>query len=285
MGSLSIWTYYRNNKRKVVPLTGIIALAVLAISSTGALTESLFEDARREFLYLYDRYARVDSTRALGLSGPMMAQLAGHPAVTEVLPVESPGTRTQGIFGGSHVHIYFVPPAAQRPVASQLGWELAEGRWPEPGTNEVAMTQNFLRNRGLKVGDRIGHDVDEKDFLRGEWLVTGALSYSRAVGGVGDLDYYREFRLDELEFPAELIEGPGHVFVVPKEGNEAELEAFLDSLSEDEVRVNHRSKGERELADDIANANMVIWVLNGVTIVVISLSMGLLNVEVTSIGV
>ena len=73
MGSLSIWTYYRNNKRKVVPLTGIIALAILAISSTGALTESLFEDARREFLYLYDRYARVDSVRALGLSGPMMA--------------------------------------------------------------------------------------------------------------------------------------------------------------------------------------------------------------------
>ena len=51
MKALSIFTYYLNNKRKVVPVTGIIALAVLAISVSGALTGSLFEDEERELAY------------------------------------------------------------------------------------------------------------------------------------------------------------------------------------------------------------------------------------------
>ena len=60
MKALSIVTYYLNNKRKVAPVTGIIALAVLAISVTGALTGSLFEDERRELAY-YDQFAVVFS--------------------------------------------------------------------------------------------------------------------------------------------------------------------------------------------------------------------------------
>ena len=98
MKALSIFTYYLNNKRKVVPVTGIIALAVLAISVSGALTGSLFEDEERELAY-YDRFAVVFSIQRSGLSDDLLRQLNDHPAVAETYEVVRRTTRTQGIFG------------------------------------------------------------------------------------------------------------------------------------------------------------------------------------------
>ena len=103
MKALSIFTYYLHNKRKVVPVTGIIALAVLAISASGVMTGSLFEDEKRE-LAAYDRFAVVFSNQRSGLSDDMLGQLKNHAAVAETYEVVRRTTRTQGIFG-SEVHL------------------------------------------------------------------------------------------------------------------------------------------------------------------------------------
>ena len=89
MKALSIFAYYLNNKRKVAPVTGIIALAVLAISVTGALTGSLFEDQRRELAY-YDRFAVVFSIKRSGLSDGILRQLKEHPAVADAAVIGKP---------------------------------------------------------------------------------------------------------------------------------------------------------------------------------------------------
>lgn len=276
MSSLSIWTYYANNKRKVIPVTGIIVLSILGVSSAGALTQSFFDDAAQEFAF-YEHYATIDSRHLTGLSTALIETVASHPAIAVVVSMASPRTRTQGIFGRSHNHIYFVAPAEQRALASRLGWRLVEGRWPEPATNEVAMTQNFLRNRGLRIGDRIGRDVDVDDFLRGEWLIVGAFPATQVTGGIGDLDY-RRARFAEPDLPAEVAERPQAVALVPVAGRETEMQAFLDSLPKDDVTVWHRSLARELMADFVANLNMIVWLLNVVGIVVISLSVGLLNV-------
>ena len=120
MSSLSIWTYYANNKRKVIPVTGIIVLSILGVSSAGALTQSFFDDAAQEFAF-YEHYATIDSRHLTGLSTALIETVASHPAIAVVVSMASPRTRTQGIFGRSHNHIYFVAPAEQRASASRLG--------------------------------------------------------------------------------------------------------------------------------------------------------------------
>ena len=229
MSPLSIFTYYLNNKRKVVPVTGIIALAVLAISVTGALTGSLFEDERRELAY-YDRFAVVFSNQRSGLSDEMVRQLEVHPAVAETYEVVRRTTRTQGIFGSEGRPIYFLSEADRSAFANRLGWRLIEGRWPTTGTNEVALTQNILRNRGLGVGDHIGEAADEKDWLDGDWLVVGSLASDNVTGGVGDRAYIRERFLTDPDLPPEVANRPHVLTMLPAEGKQLELESFLDSL-------------------------------------------------------
>lgn len=277
MNPLSIRTYYWNNKRKVVPVMGIIALAILAISSTGALTESLFEDARREMAF-FEHYSSVTTAQRMPLSEAMIQRLRDHPAITQVVPSETRSVRVKGIFGDQGAPIYFFAPSEQRGFAERMGWGLVEGRWPEPGTNEIVVSKNVLRNRGLVVGDRVGREVDRTDFMIGEWRVVGAFPADGATGGIGDLDYLRERYLNAPGSTPAPSSRPSRVLVAPVEGREAEVAAFLDSLPTNEVGVFHLSRAERELEADLANADMIIWILNGVTIAVLALALGLLNI-------
>jgi hypothetical protein len=277
MSALSIFTYYLNNKRKVGPVTGIIALAVLAISVSGALTGSLFEDEKRELAY-YDRFAVVFSIQRSGLSDGLLRQLNDHPAVAETYEVERATTRTQGIFGSEGRPIYFLSEADRAAFPDRLGWRLAEGRWPRTGTNEVALTENILRNRGLEVGGRIGEVADEKDWLSGEWVIVGALASDSVTGGVGDRAYFRERFQTDPDLPPEVANRPHVLTIKPVEGKELELEAVLDHLPKDQVFAVHRTKARKQLDEQLANVNLIIWILNGISIVVVALALGLLNV-------
>lgn len=277
MKALSIVTYYLNNKRKVAPVTGIIALAVLAISVTGALTWSLFEDERRELAY-YDQFAVVFSIKRSGLSDDILRQVKDHPAVAETYEVVRSTTRTQGIFGSEGRPIYYLSETDRQAFADRLGWRLTEGRWPRTGTNEVALTKNILRNRGLEVGGRVGEEADERDWLRGEWLIVGALASDAVTGGVGDRSYFRERYLTDPDLPPEVANRPHVLTIRPAEGKDLELEAFLDNLPKGEVGAFHRTEARQELDEELANINMILWILNGISIVVLSLALGLLNV-------
>ncbi len=245
MGSLSIWTFYRNNKRKVLPVTGIVALAIVGIGSTGVLTGSIYQEQEREIAF-FDHYALVFSSLRMGLSEAVLERVEGHPTVAETARIEERHTYRQGLFGREGTPIYFVSENDQRPFADRLGWNLVEGRWPKSGTNEIAMTQDFLRNRGLGVGDLIGKAVDADGRLAGEWLIVGAIRGS-IIGGVGDLGYLQEHFLDLPGQPESVETQPGLLAVVAIPEGEAELEALLESLPKDEVSVIYRSKARRNL--------------------------------------
>ena len=258
-------------------MTGIIALAVLAISASGAMTGSLFEDEKRE-LAAYDRFAVVFSIQRSGLSDDMLGRLKNHAAVAGTYEVVRRTTRTQGIFGSEGRPIYFLSDEDRQAFADRYGWRLIEGRLPRTGTNEVALTENILQNRGLKIGDRIGQAADEKDYLDGEWLIVGSLAGDKVTGGIGDRAYIREHFLTDPDLPPEVANRPHVLTLLPVEGREAELEAFLDSLPKDEVDSFHRTKAKQRLDDELANVNVIIWVLNAMSIVVLALALGLLNV-------
>ncbi len=277
MKPLSIWTYYWNNKRKVVPIVGIIALAILAISSTGTLTGSLFDDAKRQVAF-FERFASVFPTQPYGLSDGRIEELEGRPEVARVYRGEGRSTRIQGIFGSQGARMNFLAPEDQHDFAERLGWRLTAGRWPAPETNEVAVTENVLKNRTLKVGDKIGRLADPNDFLIGEWVIVGALTDGVTSGGVGDLSRFRAQYMVGLGMPPEVAVHPNVVWLQPAQGQEAALERYLDTLPTTEVGVNYATKVRRNVDNELENVNTIIWILNAISIVVLTLALGLLNI-------
>lgn len=279
MSALSIWTYYWNNKRKVLPVTAIIALSIVGIASSATLTGSFYQDEEREIAF-YEHYALVFASQRRGLSEAIVKTLEGHVAVAKTVRLERETTPRQGMFSREGTPIYFLSEVDQKPFARALGWDLVAGRWPEPGNNEVVLTENLLRNRSLEVGAHIGQIVDEEDWLNGEWVIVGAFGAAEGIGGIGNLDFLQEHYLD----PPGLIDSmqiqPQVLAVAPTPGEEAGMEAVLDSLPKDEVFVVHSSRARRNFESMKANIDTILWILNAMTIAVIALALGLLNVIV-----
>ena len=279
MSALSIWTYYWNNKRKVLPVTAIIALSIVGIASSATLTGSFYQDEERDIAF-YDHYALVFSSLRRGLSEAIVKTLEGHVAVAKTVRLERETTPRQGMFSREGTPIYFLSEVDQKPFARALGWDLVAGRWPEPGNNEVVLTENLLRNRSLEVGARIGQIVDEEDWLNGEWLIVGSFGATEGIGGIGNLDFLQKHYLDPPGLTDSLQIQPQVLAVAPTPGEEAGMEAVLDSLPKDEVFVVHRSRARRNFESITANVDTILWMLNAVTIAVIALALGLLNVIV-----
>lgn len=279
MSALSIWTYYWNNKRKVLPVTAIIALSIVGITSSATLTGSFYQDEERDIAF-YDHYALVFSSLRRGLSEAIVKTLEGHVAVAKTVRLERETTPRQGMFSREGTPIYFLSEVDQKPFARALGWDLVAGRWPEPGNNEVVLTENLLRNRSLEVGARIGQIVDEEDWLNGEWVIVGSFGATEGIGGIGNLDFLQEHYLDPPGLTDSLQIQPQVLAVAPTPGEEAGMEAVLDSLPKDEVFVVHSSRARRNFESITANVDTILWMLNAVTIAVIALALGLLNVIV-----
>ncbi|MCI0808935.1 MAG: ABC transporter permease, partial [Chloroflexi bacterium] len=113
--------------------------------------------------------------------------------------------------------------------------------------------------------------------LAGEWLIVGALGGS-IIGGVGDLGYLQEHFLNASGETESLATQPGLLAVVAVPGGEAALEALLESLPKDEVSVIYRSKMQRNFKRLTSNIDTIVWITNAMSIVVMSLALGLLNV-------
>lgn len=268
MSPLSPWKYVSRNGLKVLPVFGVIAVAVFAVAVTAVLTGSMIAASRRVWLQPYERYSLV-----LGLRGPVPADVVSRlrrdSRVAALLPVATSSVRVPGIFG-SETRPVLALRAEDMPVfLRHVGLRLAEGRLPARGEAAIALHRDIAKGKGLWIGSAVGRDVDEDDALLGRYRVVGILegrypfalvSYERLAGAA-----------------AGAPGGPRAFVVFPRAGQESRLWRQLQGLALAELSVYTYDKEARRFAREIANLDLMVWVLNLITVVALSLAVGLLN--------
>jgi hypothetical protein len=105
--------------------------------------------------------------------------------------------------------------------------QIQQGRFPQPHTNEIILSEALAQNRGLSVGDRLGQPVDQDDLgIPTEMVVVGIIS--RPSPGRGENDLWLGFASYEYLTSHELYAShPMHLLVIPNEGQKAEMDTWL----------------------------------------------------------
>src|SRR5207253_1965100 len=125
---LSLWHFYLRNKRKVLPVIGILALAILGV----VVTDSLLASARETAYATYASYQKLilvapKATRDEDLANPLQDSLAHlHDVQLQVDNLDGPGGLT------SYYEAVIALPArvrAQLPVVQQLQIDAANARY------------------------------------------------------------------------------------------------------------------------------------------------------------
>jgi hypothetical protein len=270
MNPLSVLTYYYRNLFKLAPVLIVLALAVFGISLTGVLTGSISASAMSK-VEVYRGAAMISPAVTAGrnsVDATIKGDLAQNPNIEATYPTIRFSTYMPSLAGQTSAHIYAVNSEVFQVLLRAFDLRLVSGRLPRVGTNEVALHRSLAGSRNFSVGSAIDPAEDDQEFIPERLEV------------VGVVDGPTQLSLASLEYVSQSTAFRGaarSVLAMPREGAEAVAERELQQLDRDLVRPLTYSSELQTYIQDFASMDTIVWAINSIVILVLSLLAGLLN--------
>lgn len=266
MNPLSIFIYYARNKRKALPVLGILTLAVFGISLTLVLTATIF-DGVRGFVSPYYKFVVVEpnyNKKYFRLDTGLRADLRQSEHLAVYAPVQTSFVSGTVLGIQTNFPIFGVSDELMAQMLAASDTTLLEGRLPTIRANEVALHDSIMKARGLQVGSLIGRDINSEDNLDGEWRVVGV------TGGKTILNLVGLERLSRGRTPNEVV-------LIPKSGEMEGLVSDLTALETERATIQTPGYWNRFVERILGQYETLVTAINVVIIAVLSLGVGLLN--------
>lgn len=270
MKPLSVFTYYYRNVIKLAPVFIVLALAVFGISLTGVLTGSISASAM-EKVQVYRSAAVISPNPANGYHGidsNIKGDLKQDPNVQATYPTIRFSTYMPSLAGTTSAHIYAVNAEVIPIMMSAFQLKLVEGTLPRLGTNQVALHKSLMGARNLKVGDVIDPAQDDRESIPTKMEI------------VGMLDGPTQLSLASLEYVSQTsaFKGWGRsVLVLPATGEQGAVAQAVENFDKQVVVPYTYDKQLQIYTQDFSSMDTIVWSINSIVVLVLSLLAGLLN--------
>jgi ABC-type antimicrobial peptide transport system permease subunit len=277
---LAATTFYQRHTRQAAILIGAMALMTVGTASLVIVVGTVW-DSSQPFLTSLSRTSRV-SPKGLPLEAAEVAQIRAHPAVERVIPAAtiSPlGLAVPIARDDFLIETYGVTAEDMTYLVKLYGLELAEGHLPRPNTNDIVIPWAAATNRNLHVGDVIGdrdHPIyPDAPTLPSELVVSGI--FARAEDPAEDIwlsfmsqEFINSYRSD---WKTDLS-----LIIVPKAGQKAMLDAWLESQIAGERRiVLTYGKQQASMQESLNMALFTVSLMESIVALVAALALAGLN--------
>lgn len=243
---LSTWTFHWRHRRRSLALVLCTGLMVLGVTLP-AFVSMMLIDAVWPFVLSYASHiSLVSPAPTYQTVGPaVLAEIRAHPAVADVIPVKAMTVMANVVPFEFPLPAYGVREEDMQALLDVYDLHIAEGEMFQPRSGQIVLTRALARNRGLRVGDKVGRSVHEMDSMPTELTIVGLLDSQ--TRGLTEREGYRiptaprwagfvsyEFVESHEEYDAVST----HALVIPVEGRETEVEAWLEeSIDSPQVDV------------------------------------------------
>jgi putative ABC transport system permease protein len=225
---LASTTYYRRHMRQAAILTSATLLLILATALLFFILAAS-ADAMQPALNNLSRMSAV-SPNSQPLAPALVDQIRSHPTVERVINVYSfPPVKISipPMFPNQSVETLCVSAEDMNYLVELYHLTLAEGRLPEPNTNEVVIPWAVAQNRNIHVGDIIG------DPAHPVYPDAPSLPIKIAVSGIfAPADTLAEetwLSFMSLEFVEKYRESDLSLIIIPRAGQKAALDTWLEN--------------------------------------------------------
>jgi ABC-type lipoprotein release transport system permease subunit len=278
---LSSWIFYLRHRCRGVLLVAAVALMISGMTFPMFLTSAMI-DAQDPFFLNYLRHVGVVSPKVGRTVDPAVAaRIRTHPSVARVLPFTQLGlTISIPPLSITQARIYGVSEQGLPALIDLFGMRLKEGRLPRPRSNEVVLSEALALNRGLRVGNKVGRPVAERDEdgppemqdedMPTEMVISGILASEDVSLGFASREYLESH---------ELYAGwRVNLLVVPAEGRKAELDAWLEEhVASERTSVSTYGSALREEQQSTLVMHLVFAALEGIIAIVAAGALTALN--------
>ena len=268
MRPLSVMNFYINNRNRFLSIFTTIVLSTVLIYMVQMLIDSAFITSFNAFVEPQRHYSSITRKGAL-LDEKLLDEINNLDSVERVMPWVFRYTNFNIAIGGNEgTKIFTVKHNDMLTLMSKLGLSLKEGRLPEPGAREIAIHYRLAKNKNLKIGDKIGSNIDKEEVLPGEQTIVGLLD-GKSIVSFDSLETW----LNDNEVTFEYMLG---MIILPKEGKELQLNRYLDLLFLPGLEVRTFDSINTQYTRDMENIKIILTFINILIIVIVSFCTGFL---------
>lgn len=269
MKPLSVLKYYTGNRRRFIPVFTALGLSVFLIYMVQVLISAPMKTTYRELVVPYQHFSSF-AAKTKTIDSAAVNEIASLQGVKNVYPCMFAYTNIDSIIGGTvGTQVVALSGRDMQAATGAMGLTLACGRLPRPGSNDIALHTLVARNKGLRIGDSIGSDLQKNEVLEGKFIVCGMLD-GESILSVNSLEYELARRKVGYEYSLGAL-------VVPQDGK---LQAINNSLA----KMNGSGTVKRTLhtvslqfAQDTSSITALLTAISMMTIAIVSVCAGFLS--------
>lgn len=273
MKPLSPIKFFIENKKKTAIIIIILLLSVTVVSFITSLVTSIIKDATNANLKPYEYCSAIGKTsNALFIKDSIVDMVESYAETEKVVPVIDSYTSFQAMMGNTSSPVYFISDEEDLKYVMDINHvTLSEGRLPQGDVYEVALHENVLKNKHLKIGDSIGDDVQDDEWLNGKYKIVGSLK-GEALIGFGN----KSITADTYKNAGLTMDKPIALIIIPKEGQLDNLNNRLDEINKKDAKVSNYSSLKKSFDSQISSMNFLLQIIIFVVVLILSISVGAL---------
>lgn len=268
MNPLSITKYYTNSKKKFLSVVVSIALSTLLLYTVQMLLDSMFITIYDAFVEPQKYFASI-TTKGRLLDEELVKEVKNNASVESVIPWVFRFTNFYcNIGGNTGTKVFTVKHEDMLMLMYRLNLILKEGRLPEVGSKEIAIHYLLAKNKGLKVGDKIGSNMDKEESILGERSIVGLID-GKSIVSFDSLETWLRDNGVKNEYTRGII-------IIPKDKAEQQLDRYLNSLYLTGLDVRTFSSVSIQNMRDTKNIKIIFTFISILVLVIISFCTGFL---------
>lgn len=233
------------------------------------MVQSIETDYQR-FTNFYKSYATVTINQTEDNLSPqkIIDELNAFDNIDHYLIGSNKRITITALTGDNPYNAPFISKSKSDVFLREMNWKLLEGRLPQEGRPEIVLTSGAMKNKRLKIGDKVGDSINQYEFLKGEYTVVGVLDGGSVNGALGFIE-------DEEVRNSSLVT----FFLKAKSGQEQSLDneiAILKNRYKAQITVQSYSSVLAGVKNQLKALNLIIWWLNILIAIIMTISIILL---------
>ncbi len=267
MKPLSVLSFYKNNRRKVLPVSLTVFLSVSLLFILQVLVDSSFYLTYLVFVEPQEHYSSISARTEL-ISPELVETVKGWDSVDEVLPWLFQHTYLSTVIDSTGSKVLTVKRGDMERLMTLFSLRVKSGRLPDAGKNEIALHELVAANKNLKEGGKIGSKVNGGEALSGEYSIVGILE-GPSVISFSSLEYWME----EYKIKDPFCYG---MILLPKKGYAEKLDSQLADLPYQGLDIRTADSVRKEYESSASGGRLIINIIDLTVIAIVSICTGFL---------
>ncbi len=268
MKPVSNMKYYKHNKGRLLLLVIPLLLSVILLHTVYMIINSYYSVQYNAFVETRKHYSSIQARGSL-IKSEILTSIETHEDTNKVVPCVLGYTEIESVLSTVGVRVYLLYQNDLREFMDKMNLEVAAGRLPDPGKNEIILHENIIKNKNLTIGDAIGSDITAKEKLSGRYRIVGTLK-GKALAGFASLEEWKE---------ENVVSNPEQygVLIYAKEGRLDSLNRYLSYLPLTGNDLSSYSNSWSDFTESSESIYLLLNVIYGSVLIIVSVCLGFLT--------